>query len=161
MACSSKYSYTPPFLDFAKGCAQVKNLVSGRIFQDTCDVFISASGALNDWKWPKIPGLHSFKGKLLHSANWDENYDYSVHQPFPGIKSLLTELSEQKSCSCWCRLKWNPNCPRRPTHGKTPRPSCPRQNLDCHYFRSRQSRRTRPRTRQLYSSPLPSPRTIH
>jgi cation diffusion facilitator CzcD-associated flavoprotein CzcO len=22
------------------------------------------------WKWPAIPGLHDFKGKLVHSANW-------------------------------------------------------------------------------------------
>ena len=24
--------------------------------------------------WPKIPGLHSFKGELIHSANWDESF---------------------------------------------------------------------------------------
>ena len=28
------------------------------------------------WKWPDIPGLDSFKGKLLHSARWDNSYDY-------------------------------------------------------------------------------------
>lgn len=53
-------------------------MTSGITFADWCDVFISASGVLNDWKWPSIPGLQNFKGKLLHSANWDENYDYSV-----------------------------------------------------------------------------------
>ena len=47
-------------------------------FSDSCDVLISATGALNEWKWPAIPGLHDFKGKLLHSANWDEDYDLSV-----------------------------------------------------------------------------------
>jgi len=25
------------------------------------------------WKWPDIAGLHSFKGKLLHSAKWDHS----------------------------------------------------------------------------------------
>jgi cation diffusion facilitator CzcD-associated flavoprotein CzcO len=29
------------------------------------------------WKWPDIPGLHDFKGCLVHSANWDHEYDYS------------------------------------------------------------------------------------
>jgi cation diffusion facilitator CzcD-associated flavoprotein CzcO len=28
------------------------------------------------WQWPDIPGLNSFKGKLLHSARWDNSYDY-------------------------------------------------------------------------------------
>jgi cation diffusion facilitator CzcD-associated flavoprotein CzcO len=56
----------------------VKDLSTGVIIADVCDVFISASGILNDWKWPEIKGLHTFKGKLLHSAKWDESYDYSV-----------------------------------------------------------------------------------
>lgn len=25
--------------------------------------------------WPKIPGLQNFKGDLIHSANWDENFN--------------------------------------------------------------------------------------
>ncbi|PYI21677.1 putative flavin-binding monooxygenase [Aspergillus violaceofuscus CBS 115571] len=55
----------------------VKDLASGSTYQDRCDVLISATGALNDWKWPSIPGLHDFKGRLMHSADWDESYDYS------------------------------------------------------------------------------------
>ena len=39
---------------------------------DSCDVLINAGGYLNEWRWPKIPGLHNYKGKLLHSANWDD-----------------------------------------------------------------------------------------
>lgn len=30
----------------------------------------------SSWKWPDIPGLDSFQGKLLHSARWDETYDF-------------------------------------------------------------------------------------
>ncbi|RAQ54033.1 flavin-binding monooxygenase [Aspergillus flavus] len=56
---------------------QIKDLNGGSTFSDQCDVLISATGALNNWKWPNIPGLHDFKGKLLHSAAWDESYDYS------------------------------------------------------------------------------------
>lgn len=32
-------------------------------------------GVLNKWKWPTIPGLHDFKGKLMHSARYEEGYD--------------------------------------------------------------------------------------
>ncbi|KAL3436128.1 hypothetical protein BDV09DRAFT_203574 [Aspergillus tetrazonus] len=46
----------------------------GRIFEDSADVLITETGLLNEWKWPAIPGLHGFKGKLLHSAAWDESY---------------------------------------------------------------------------------------
>lgn len=42
---------------------------------DTCDVLISASGVLNSWKYPQIPGIELFKGKLMHSAKWDNSYD--------------------------------------------------------------------------------------
>lgn len=56
------------------------HVVDNTIFEDTCDVLVSATGALNDWKWPSIPGLMNFKGKLLHSASWDESYDWTVSQ---------------------------------------------------------------------------------
>jgi cation diffusion facilitator CzcD-associated flavoprotein CzcO len=29
------------------------------------------------WKWPDIPGLHDFKGTLVHSANWPDNLDHN------------------------------------------------------------------------------------
>ena len=57
---------------------QIQDLRTGATFADSCDILLSASGVLNEWKWPSIPGLHKFKGKLLHSAKWDEEYDYSV-----------------------------------------------------------------------------------
>ena len=53
------------------------------MYQDECDIMIQATGALNNWKWPKITGLHDFKGKLMHSASWDENYDYAVCRNHP------------------------------------------------------------------------------
>jgi hypothetical protein len=62
--------------------AQINDISAGSTFSDSCDVLISATGALNEWKWPDIPGLHDFKGKLLHSANWDEEYDFSVSTIF-------------------------------------------------------------------------------
>lgn len=45
----------------------------GEIGQYQCDIFVNASGILNNWQWPKIEGLETFKGKKLHSANYDNN----------------------------------------------------------------------------------------
>lgn len=42
---------------------------------DWCDILISASGIVNAWKYPAIPGLDSYKGKLMHSARWDSSFD--------------------------------------------------------------------------------------
>lgn len=38
-------------------------------------VVVSAVGALSDPAYPKIPGLEAFKGKLMHTAQWDDAYD--------------------------------------------------------------------------------------
>lgn len=37
---------------------------------------ISAVGILNRPKWPEIPGLDSFAGPLLHTAQWDRDFDW-------------------------------------------------------------------------------------
>jgi cation diffusion facilitator CzcD-associated flavoprotein CzcO len=47
-------------------------------FVDESDIFIKATGILNRWEWPKIPGLDRFKGTLLHSADknsWSAGFD--------------------------------------------------------------------------------------
>lgn len=49
---------------------KIENLETGEIHQDWGHIFINASGYLNNWKWPTIPGLSSFEGELLHSAAW-------------------------------------------------------------------------------------------
>jgi len=40
-----------------------------------CDILVNASGVLNAWKWPDIPGLEKYTGKLLHTAAWDTTVD--------------------------------------------------------------------------------------
>ncbi|KAI6781274.1 putative sterigmatocystin biosynthesis monooxygenase-like protein [Emericellopsis cladophorae] len=52
---------------------KVKDLKTGTVVHDHCDILINASGILNNWKWPAIPGLENYKGKLLHTANWDDS----------------------------------------------------------------------------------------
>lgn len=51
--------------------------------EDVADVFMTGTGALNEWKWPDIPGLKAFKGKLMHSANYDSSYDVTVRSSAP------------------------------------------------------------------------------
>ncbi|RVX69048.1 hypothetical protein B0A52_06761 [Exophiala mesophila] len=56
---------------------KVQNLANGSIVEDFCHVLLNCNGVLNNWKWPEIRGLHDFKGKLLHSARWDTEWDYT------------------------------------------------------------------------------------
>ncbi|KAJ3555089.1 hypothetical protein NM688_g2766 [Phlebia brevispora] len=39
--------------------------------EDEADVLFMATGMLSNWVWPSIDGLHTFKGTLVHSANWN------------------------------------------------------------------------------------------
>lgn len=51
------------------------NTVTQKTVTTTCHVLINAAGILNAWRWPAIPGLQDYKGKLLHSAAWDTTTD--------------------------------------------------------------------------------------
>ena len=50
---------------------------NGEERDEFADILISARGFLSKPKWPSIPGLHDFKGQLVHSAAWDHSFDYS------------------------------------------------------------------------------------
>ena len=39
------------------------------------DFLVSAVGQLNVPKWPDVPGIQDFEGKIIHSARWDWSYD--------------------------------------------------------------------------------------
>jgi cation diffusion facilitator CzcD-associated flavoprotein CzcO len=47
------------------------------VIEDTCDILVSANGHLSKWTWPSIVGLHSFRGDLIHSAEWSDDIDYT------------------------------------------------------------------------------------
>jgi cation diffusion facilitator CzcD-associated flavoprotein CzcO len=55
---------------------QIEDLATGEVKSDWGDFMITASGVLNNWRWPDIPGIHSFGGQLVHSANWDDSVDW-------------------------------------------------------------------------------------
>lgn len=56
---------------------------NGTVHQHQCDIFINASGILNNWQWPGIKGLNTFKGPLLHSANY--NTDINLEGKHVGL----------------------------------------------------------------------------
>jgi hypothetical protein len=70
---------------------------------------------VSNWKWPTIPGLHSFQGELVHSASWKDDLDLKgktvavlgngssgiqivsaiqngIAAPYPGLISQLADL---------------------------------------------------------------------
>lgn len=51
------------------------NCKTGETKTTVCDVLISATGVLNKWKWPDVPGRDSFRGPIAHSAHWDKTID--------------------------------------------------------------------------------------
>ncbi|OCK82817.1 cyclohexanone monooxygenase [Lepidopterella palustris CBS 459.81] len=59
-----------------RGIYEVEVQTEGKVIKDWCHVLINGTGFLNSWKWPTIPGLHSFGGKLMHSADWDPTCDW-------------------------------------------------------------------------------------
>ncbi|KAL6710120.1 hypothetical protein ACN47E_009911 [Coniothyrium glycines] len=43
-------------------------------FTDECDLLLYATGILNNYKWPAIKGINSFKGRIVHTASWPDDY---------------------------------------------------------------------------------------
>lgn len=58
----------------SKWFVTIENLTTKETFVNDCDILLVCVGTLNDWKWPDIKGLHDFKGELLHSASWNDDF---------------------------------------------------------------------------------------
>ncbi|OAG37610.1 hypothetical protein AYO21_08218 [Fonsecaea monophora] len=92
---------------------QIEDVTSGTTFSDEAEVLINAAGFLNKWKMPDIPGLESFRGKLIHSAQWDEAYSLddkvvgiigtgsSAIQIIPQIQLKVKHLTSFIRSSTW------------------------------------------------------------
>ena len=52
-----------------------KDAEFGDSYTLTSDFLVSAVGQLNVPRYPDIPGVHTFKGRTMHSARWDWSYD--------------------------------------------------------------------------------------
>ena len=64
---------------------KVHNIKTDEVFEDTANVVISAKGGLNQIMWPRIKGFGDYKGKLIHSGQWDERQapETQQHDPKP------------------------------------------------------------------------------
>ncbi|KAL8742626.1 MAG: hypothetical protein Q9190_004920 [Brigantiaea leucoxantha] len=62
--------------EISKWRVKLEDLQSREKFEDIADVLIGGIGLLNKWKWPEVPGLQTFKGRLLHNAAWDDSFSY-------------------------------------------------------------------------------------
>jgi hydroxyversicolorone monooxygenase len=55
---------------------EIQDSKTGELRVDTCDVLVGANGILNSWRFPEeVEGLHSFGGRLIHTARWPQEYD--------------------------------------------------------------------------------------
>jgi hypothetical protein len=79
-------------------------------FTEECDVFISGTGYVNDWKWPAIPGRETYKGELLHSAIWPKDHVFKPDQTVAligngstGIQILPAILNQVKKVYVFIR----------------------------------------------------------
>jgi cation diffusion facilitator CzcD-associated flavoprotein CzcO len=62
--------------DTAMWDVEIEDLETGKTFKDSGNFFINGGGIINNWKWPNIKGLETFKGARMHSAAWDPEYDF-------------------------------------------------------------------------------------
>jgi cation diffusion facilitator CzcD-associated flavoprotein CzcO len=109
-------------------------------FEDECDVLISATGILNNWKWPDIPGLTDFKGIRVHSATWPEDIDLtgktvaiigngsSAIQIIPKLQKVVKRLDAYARGSTWISppLSGSKVEEHNPGGGNSNSLSCPR-----------------------------------
>jgi cation diffusion facilitator CzcD-associated flavoprotein CzcO len=74
-------------------------------FWDEADLLLHATGILNRWDYPKIPGLDKFKGRVIHTAGWPDNFaedqwkGLNVAVIGSGASSVQTVPTMQVSCS--------------------------------------------------------------
>ncbi|KAK2879979.1 hypothetical protein FQN49_000705 [Arthroderma sp. PD_2] len=76
---------------------------------EECDLFLSGTGILNAWKWPDIPGLKSFNGKLFHTARYDEDYDLKgkrvavIGSGSSGVQTVASIYNDAARVYTWVR----------------------------------------------------------
>ncbi|KAH8810645.1 hypothetical protein F5884DRAFT_779950 [Xylogone sp. PMI_703] len=63
--------------DEQSGTWKVQVLQGDSLVIDWCHILINGSGVLNNWSWPNITGIQKYKGHMCHSANWQDNYDFT------------------------------------------------------------------------------------
>jgi hypothetical protein len=103
-------------------------------------VVLAGLGSLSRWAWPEIEGLHEFKGKIMHSAQWETEEDGSLGQEWEssvkgwgdkrvgviGVVSYICIVFGSKSKNAWEGVVCDSDRARAPTQGKASCELCPR-----------------------------------
>lgn len=104
------------YVTSATYCVNVGGKTGTNVLQtitDRAEIMIKATGLVNDWRWPNVPGREKFKGTMLHTANWDDNFDPSGKkvavlgygstgvQITPAIQPLVKELDHYVRGKVW------------------------------------------------------------
>lgn len=117
-------------------------------FEDTADVLFLGTGALSRWSWPDIEGLNNFKGRLLHSAQWDvtdgawEEGVKDWNKKDVGVIGLVwntiverltrsKELDALAALAIFIGFNRSSNCPGTAAKSKPPGELRAWENMDC------------------------------
>lgn len=120
----------------AKWTVKLEDTGTGQIIEDTADVVMTGTGMLNAFRWPEIKGIESFRGALLHSAAWDNTYDYKVGSCIDfGFRKSADTVVGKKSRSHWCWKQWYPGCASHSASRRSYGSLCPRPYLDIQHLR--------------------------
>ncbi|KAF7554734.1 hypothetical protein G7Z17_g2713 [Cylindrodendrum hubeiense] len=91
----------------------LRDIRTGREFDISGTVLISAVGAISYPKKVKFPGMEKFQGKIVHTAEWDPEYDYrgkrmavigngcSAAQLVPSVVQDVSYLKQYARGSQW------------------------------------------------------------
>lgn len=64
---------------------------------------------LSAWKWPKIQGIELFKGRLFHTANYQEGYDLKgkrvavIGSGSSGVQTVASVYDDVSKLYTWVR----------------------------------------------------------
>ncbi|RTE75112.1 hypothetical protein BHE90_010446 [Fusarium euwallaceae] len=78
-------------------------------WEEECNVFLNGTGFVNAWKWPDIPGLQSFKGRIFHTANYQEGYDLKekrvavIGSGSSGVQTVASIYDDVSKLYTWVR----------------------------------------------------------
>lgn len=86
----------------------------------TARFLVLATGFLSQPKWPDIPGIETFAGKIIHTAAWDHDYALegkraavigtgaTAVQLLPKIAPRLAQMDVYQRTPIWVAPKFNP-----------------------------------------------------
>jgi len=88
-------------------------------------MLLLATGFLSQPRYPDIDGVHDFAGKVVHTADWDHDYDYSgkrmaiigtgasAVQVIPEMSKIADNLTVYQRTPIWVSPRANPKISQR------------------------------------------------